>query len=286
MGALRSLRYINFSNTNFQGEIPSRIGNLSQLRCFDISNNDLNTPDLSWLHHLSLLRHLDMSGVDLSSARDWVRWLNMLPALRVVRLSDCRFSSRVEKTLTHSNLTHIEILDLSRNSFNFSVQYNWFWGLTSLKELHLSNSEWSGPIPDALGNMSSLEVIDLSQNHKLSGNIPRNLASLCNLRILNFEETNINGDIAKLMERLPKCSWSKLRVLNFYRANLTGEIPVWIGNLSSLVYLDLSANELVGHVPIGIGALRNLTYLGLGSTWALAQISSVACSSKNILQAW
>jgi len=206
-----------------------------------------------------------MSGVDLSSARDWVQWLNMLPALRVVRLSDCRFSGGVEKTLTHSNLTHIEVLDLSRNSFNFSVHHNWFWGLTSLKELHLSNSEWSGPIPDALGNMSSLQVIDLSQNHILSGNIPRNLASLCDLQILNFEEVNINGDIEKLMERLPKCSWNKLRVLNFYRSNLTGEIPVWIGNLSSLVSLDLSVNELVGHVPIGIGALSNLNYLGLGS---------------------
>jgi len=31
MGALRSLRYINFSNANFHGEIPSRIGNLSEL---------------------------------------------------------------------------------------------------------------------------------------------------------------------------------------------------------------------------------------------------------------
>lgn len=259
----RSMRYINFSNTNFEGRIPSHIGNLSKLKSFDISNNNLNTTDLSWLRHLSLLRHLDMRGADLSSARDWVQWLNMLPSLRVLRLSSCRLSSRVS-TVTHSNLTHIEVLDLSNNPFNFSIRYNWFWALTSLKELFLSHCQWSGPIPDALGDMTSLEVIDLSSN-QISGNLPKNLGSLCNIQIMRLEEVNIDGDIAELMERLPKCSWSKLRALEFYQANLTGELPVWIGNLSSLVYLELNSNEVAGHVPVGMGALSNLTYLGLGS---------------------
>ncbi|KAI5021644.1 hypothetical protein ZWY2020_058374 [Hordeum vulgare] len=153
--------------------------------------------------------------------------------------------------------------------------------VAALEELQLSGCDWqAGPIPDALGNMSSLEIIDLGSNYQLVRYIPANLEKLCNLQVLNLDWVNINGDLTKLMDRLPKCSWSALRELHLLRANLSGKLPNWIGNLTSLSHLDLYQNMLVGPVPAGIGALGNLAYLDFG----LSRLSGVL--STEHLQAW
>uniref|UniRef100_A0A0D9V2M5 non-specific serine/threonine protein kinase n=1 Tax=Leersia perrieri TaxID=77586 RepID=A0A0D9V2M5_9ORYZ len=262
VGALKNLKYLNLSNSYFEGEIPSRVGNLTKLQSFDVGYNYLYPSDLSWLPRLSMLKYLDMTNVDLSSDKDWVHRVNMLPALQVLRLSSCGLNSTLS-TLSRSNFTHLEILDLSFNPFNSSMSHNWFWQITNLKELYLSFSEWYGPIPDELGNMSNLQVIDLSENIQF-GNIPTTLENLCDLQALYLSYTTFNEDIAELMERiLPMCSWNKLHTLELSYANLTGSLPIWIGNLTGLSYLDVSGNMLTGRVPVGIGALGNLSELYL-----------------------
>jgi Leucine-rich repeat (LRR) protein len=259
LGTLRNLRYLNLSNAGFFGRIPSQLGNLSRLQYLDLSNVYFQqVSDLTWLPHLSSLKSLDMSYFDLSSARDWVRKVNMLPNLKTLYLSGCVLNGTIS-TLSHSNLTHLETLDLSYISFNSLLQHNWFWDVTSIKELILSRCGWSGPIPGALGNMSSLEVLYLDGN-SISGIVPSTLKNLCNLQLLNLEQNNINGDI---LERLPECSWKKLRELHLQGANLTGQLPIWIGNLTSLSHLDISQNMLIGSIPCGIGNMRSLSILDL-----------------------
>ncbi|XP_047086197.1 receptor-like protein EIX2 [Lolium rigidum] len=272
IGALSNLQYLNLSFAKFAGRIPSHIGNLSKLQYLVVSDDSggLTTSDLSWLHRLFLLRHLDVSGVFVRSARDWISQVNTLPNLKVLRLSNCGLNSTVS-TLSPSNLTHLEVLDLSGNEFGTSLQHNWFWDLTSLKKLQLDGCGWRGHIPDALGNMSSLDVLDLGANYELVGHMPENLENLCNLQVLNLDWVNINGDLTEFMERLPKCSWNKLRELYLLTSNLTGELPDWIGNLTSLSHLDLYQKMLVGSVPAGIGALGCLAYVDFG----LSKLSGV-----------
>lgn len=270
LGSLSNLRYLNLSVANFGGTLPSQLGNLSNLQYLDLGHSYLSVSDLSWLMGLPFLSYLDLSTVDLSSERNWVHTVNKLPSLLVLILSECGVNSTVS-TLSHSNLTHLEVLDLTSNWFSSPLARNWFWDLTTLKKLFLYDCAWSGPIPDALGNMSALESIDLHDTDLL-GNIPTTMKNLCNLQELNLYNININSFISELMERLPKCSWNKLRKMDLHSANLTGELPTWIGNLASLSYLDLSENMIVGSVPDGMGNLTNLNYLDLSQNMLVGHL--------------
>uniref|UniRef100_A0A8R7QI20 Disease resistance R13L4/SHOC-2-like LRR domain-containing protein n=1 Tax=Triticum urartu TaxID=4572 RepID=A0A8R7QI20_TRIUA len=189
--------------------------------------------------------------------------VNTLSSLKVLRLADCGLNNTVSAT-SKSNLTHLEVLDLSSNLFNTSLEHNWFlWDLTSLKELYLVGCDWHGPIPEELGNMTSLEVIDLSVND-LVGLIPSNLQNLCNLKVLRLVEINIGASIGEFMDRLPRCSWSTLQILSMRNTNTSGNLPPEVGALVNLIELDLSFNKLNGVLMKGhFSGLFNLEYLDL-----------------------
>ncbi|KAF7081487.1 hypothetical protein CFC21_085425, partial [Triticum aestivum] len=257
---LTHLEVLDVSCNTFR--IPSQFGNLSKLQYLDVSWNYYSDVALAWLPRLSLLSHLDMSYVDLGSARDWFRSVNMLPSLKVLGLSHCGLNSTMSASISLSNLTHLEVLDMSGNNFYTSLKHAWFWNLKSLKELQLSGSGWVGSIPSDLANMTSLEVIDLSFN-QLVGLLPNKLENLCNLTRMRFNYNNIGSSIGEFMGRLPKCSWNKLQELSVCGGNMMGNLPTWIGNMTNLSVLEASENMLTGPLPVGLGALGNLEMLGL-----------------------
>uniref|UniRef100_A0A0E0JKU0 non-specific serine/threonine protein kinase n=1 Tax=Oryza punctata TaxID=4537 RepID=A0A0E0JKU0_ORYPU len=293
MGSFKNLRYLNLSWAGFGGKIPSQLGNLSSLQYLDVSWNNffyqqnifsLSSTDLSWLPRLTFLRHVDMAEVDLRSVRDWVHVVNMLPALQVLRLSDCGINHTVSK-LSHSNLTNLEVLDLSYNQFYHTpLQHNWFWDLTSLEELYLSEYALfapAGPIPDRLGNMSALRVLDLSYS-SIVGLFPKTLENMCNLQVLRMDGNNI-ADLREFMERLPMCSWNSLEELSLKYTNMSGTLPTLIRKMSNLSVLLLSGNILDGELPAGVGALGSLKILELSNNNFSGLVPLGTVSSLNAL---
>ncbi|XP_052877375.1 receptor-like protein EIX1 [Gossypium arboreum] len=206
-GFLESLTYLNLSRARFQGEIPHNLGNLSKLQFLDLGGNDLKSESLQWVSGLSSLQYLDLSSANLSKANDWpVQVTFILSSLLELHLKSCGLED--------------DPTSISVNSSKSLLALDLFW-----------NRLTSGPIPDYFGNISFLEVLDLSINN-LNSSIPNSLYSLNRLQFLSLSDNHLQG--------------------KFYSA---------IGNLSSVTHLDLSSNLMLeGRLPTSLEYLYGFLY--------------------------
>ena len=129
--------------------------------------------------------------------------------------------------------------------------------LSSLERINLAHNSLSGEIPPELGNLSNLFELVLSDN-QLSREIPPELGNLSNLFKLVLSDNQLSGEIPSELGNL-----GRLSSLYLESNQLDGEIPPELGNLSNLFELVLSDNQLSGEIPPGLGNLGRLSSLYL-----------------------
>ncbi|KAK5810553.1 hypothetical protein PVK06_025867 [Gossypium arboreum] len=84
-------------------------------------------------------------------------------------------------------------MDLSNNQFSGKIPED-VGQLISLQMLNFSHNNFTGPIPTSFGNLVALESLDLSSN-KLSGRIPSQMTKLTFLEVLNLSNNKLVGPI-------------------------------------------------------------------------------------------
>ncbi|CAL9005599.1 unnamed protein product [Prunus brigantina] len=283
IGSLTNLRYLNLHFCNLAGQIPSSFGNLTQLQYLDLSDNQLQPENLNWLPALSSLTYLDLSGANLSTVFDWPEAvLNKLPKLVNLALWNCSLpppptpilSTTLYKTNSSTSLafvylpdnhltssiflwlsnysTSLATLELSNNNLSGFIP-DFIGNMSSLVDLYLSNNYLTGFIPHFTGNMSSLEYLDLSDNQIEEAN-PNSFARLCNLRRLRLQRNHLSGQLSQL---LPRCAQNSLGDLDLSENVLKGSLNN-LTSFSSLLILNLSANQLSGKLPESIGQMSQL----------------------------
>ena len=99
----------------------------------------------------------------------------------------------------------------------------------------MSSNNMDGKLPQSIGHLTQLRMIELATMPTLTGSIP-----------------------------IPLCTISTLRRLCICRCGLSGKIPSAIGDLIHLEELQLFGNMLSGSIPSSISKLVNLRLLSLG----------------------
>ncbi|XP_048562052.1 receptor-like protein 7 [Triticum urartu] len=237
---LTMLTHLNLSTSNFSGQVPHSIGDLTNLVSLDLSfrfeffellgygywfHVDSSNPGQLLLSNLTTLvanlgnlRELHLSFVDLSSeGEEWCTALaRYTPNLRVLSMPYCKLSSAICGSL--SCLHFIRVIDLGHNHLAGPFPL-FFANFSSLIVLQLSYNDIGGWVPPEIFQHKKLVTIDLHYNFRISGNLPK-FPAHSNLENLLVGNTNFSGDI-----------------------------PSSISNLKSLKRLGLGSHGFAGKLP-------------------------------------
>ena len=137
--------------------------------------------------------------------------------------------------------------------------------LDRLELLDLGYNRLTGPIPDALGNLTNLEALKLGLTRGLTGPIPPRLGNLSRLKELDLGVSQLSGPIPDELGDL-----ANLESLYLGLNALTGPISPRLGDLTRLKNLDLRINGFSGPIPDALGNLTNLERLLLEENWGLS----------------
>ena len=125
--------------------------------------------------------------------------------------------------------------------------------LTRLNVLDLRSNSLTGPIPAELGNLTGLTEMWLNGN-SLTGPVPAELGRLTALTRLNLGGNSLSRTVPAELGRL-----TALTRLWLHSNNLSGPIPAELRGLTALTVLYLHGNNLSGAVPAELGRLTALT---------------------------
>lgn len=153
----------------FTGEIPYEIGNLPNLETFGLQSSNLVGLVPASIFNISTMKQLALTGNNLQGILPSNIDLG-LPNLERLFLSSNNFSGTIPSSIT--NISKLSVLDFGYNSF-------------------------SGFIPTTFGNLRSLELFSLPDNH-LTSSTPdliflSSLTSCRNLKIVQLTANPLNG---------------------------------------------------------------------------------------------
>ncbi|KAI3847938.1 hypothetical protein MKW92_002142 [Papaver armeniacum] len=235
-----TLETLDLNRNQLEGQLPRSLANCKKLEVLDLGNNQLTGDFPSWLGSMTNLRVLVLRSnrfhgslgnpagskfpklqiVDISSNKftgtlssEWVlSWAGMMVkyeaqsnhkrkilGFRVLPLTRLYYQDAVMVTSKGLDMELVKILkvfssiDLSNNEFEGEIPET-IGNLISLYVLNFSRNALTGPIPSTIGNLEQLESLDLSHN-KLAGEIPYQLAQLSFLSVLNLSFNKLIGRI-------------------------------------------------------------------------------------------
>jgi hypothetical protein len=104
--------------------------------------------------------------------------------------------------------------------------------------LYINDNEFTGPIPQSIGNLKKLEDCWL-QNNQFSGEIPSEFGNIIGLRRLYAGNNKLTGIIPSSFGNL-----KKLYVLLLDHNNLSGSLPSEMTDMVGLKYFEIDHNQL------------------------------------------
>ncbi|MFQ6644317.1 hypothetical protein Gotur_018162, partial [Gossypium turneri] len=133
-----------------------------QLNSISLSCRGSGVSFPQFLYHQSELQYVDLSNTYFKVDRFLFWLLDNNTMLRTLSLVNCSLSGPFQvPSRVHSALSY---LDISNNAFGGSIPVRIGAHLPFLRYLNMSKNCFNGSIPSSFGDMSSLELLDLSNN--------------------------------------------------------------------------------------------------------------------------
>ncbi|XP_065615893.1 receptor kinase-like protein Xa21 isoform X2 [Quercus suber] len=257
----RELSILSLSDNKFDGSITEGFGSLEKLEVLLLGSNDLNGNIPPIISNLSMLQMFSIEKNHISGSIPSDTW--SLQNLIRLNFADNNLTGTIPQNIF--NVTSLKYLLLTINSFSGNLPLNTRTSCTNLETLFLNSNKISGPLPSYISNCSNLIDIDFTTNF-LSGPIPRSLGNLKYLKTLYISENQLiekHGDQEhSFLSSLTNCRFLEQLYIAINPLNVT--IPDVIGNFSvSLTTIVASQSQIKGQIPIGIGSLKNLNFLDL-----------------------
>ncbi|KAG6782040.1 hypothetical protein POTOM_011427 [Populus tomentosa] len=287
LSGLSSLKSLDLSGNQLTGSgfeiISSHLGKLENL---DLSYNIFNDNIFSHLHGLSSLQSLNLSGNMLLGSMTVngkvVKSLDFSGNLLFIFKN--HLTTKVS-VLYHRMLEFLQSLPISLKTLSLkdtNLSQGWC-ELKNLNQLDLARNNFRGELPNCLGNLSSLQLLDVSEN-QFTGNIASgpltNLVSLeflslsnnlfevptsmkpfmnhSSLKFLSSENNRLITEHVIFDHLIPKFQLVFLSLSKTTGA-LNVEIPDFLYYQYNLRFLDLSDNNITEMFPSWL--LKNNTQL-------------------------
>ncbi|XP_050157603.1 receptor-like protein EIX2 [Malus sylvestris] len=224
--------YLSFNHLT--GSIPNVFGNMSSLAHVDLYDNQLEGAEPHSFSTLCSLQSLDLSGNNLSG--QFSRFVQILPT--------CAQNS-------------LESLRLYGNQLAGPLPD--FTNFLSLKELYIPYNQLSGRIPESIGQMSKLELIDLGMN-ALEGLISESHFS--ELSKLSYLDLSSNSLVLNFQS-----NWTppfQLDYISLGSCKMGPYFPKWLQTQNEYSSLNISNAGIVDILPSWFwGTTRNARSISL-----------------------
>ncbi|KAK8282861.1 hypothetical protein V6Z12_D08G055200 [Gossypium hirsutum] len=251
-----SLQILDLSKNNFFGPIPSCF-NVHSIKHLHLSKNRLSGTLTNAFFNSSSLVTLDLSENQLTGEIPY--WIGNLSTLSVLLLKANYFIGEIPIKIC--KLYSLSIIDLSQNKFSGLIPSCLSPNYIGMTRLDLSDFGFNlhffienleekvdyttkGASRTYKGNiLEYMSGIDLSCN-RLTGEIPREIGNLSEIRSLNLSHNNLTGYIPSTFSKL-----KQIESLDLSHNNLIGRIPVQLTELYALAIFNVSYNNLSGSIP-------------------------------------
>ncbi|XP_022716770.1 receptor-like protein 12 [Durio zibethinus] len=252
------LSILDLHRNNFHGNIPDSFVKGNVLQTINLSNNDLDGPLPKSLMNCSMLEVLNVGNNKINDT--FPHWLGALPELKVFVLRSNNFHGQINNSNIGSSFPNLRIFDLSRNEFSGSLptcfeSFNSMMASADVVVRYMGDRR-AYYHDSVVVTMKGVDVkferiltiftaIDLSSN-LFGGEIPEIVGKLSSLQVLNFSHNNLTGYIPSTMGNM-----TELESLDLSSNKLVGKIPTQLAGLRFLEVLNLSQNQLIGPIPLG-----------------------------------
>ncbi|XP_011039082.1 PREDICTED: receptor-like protein 12 [Populus euphratica] len=227
--------YLYLDGNNFTGQISGfPPPNWIHLSALDISNNQLSGMLPTWMGNVSYPQAIDLSRNHFEGPipRDFCDLGN----LKYLDMSENYLFGSVPSCFSPSTIKHVH---LSKNQLSGPLT-NAFYNSSSLVTLDLNYNNFMGPISNWFGNLSVLSVLLLKANH-FAGEFPTRLCLLEHLSILDVSQNKLSGLLPSCIENYP------------FKQNLEKAVAV-----HQRIYQLESTSKMYSETSLLLGRIDNL----------------------------